>query len=299
MYSGLAVEEMLRSGIPASITLAQGVLESGDGNSRLAKNANNHFGIKCHNDWNGKTIKHDDDEENECFRKYGSVEASYRDHSDYLMTQQRYAFLFELPPGDYKAWARGLKRAGYATSPTYASKLIEIIEENNLQRYDEAAGAGVQASARDAAASVTSSRQILQNNRVKYVIARKGDSFESITGELGKLSWELPRYNEREPGDSLSEGQMVYIQPKRNKAEAGRNTHTVAAGETMYDISQRYAIKLTQLYALNGLGYGSQPDIGTVLQLRKAAKGVTSYPAVRESMPEDEEEIEMYFEFDP
>ena len=127
---------MQRSGVPASITLAQGALESGDGNSRLARNGNNHFGIKCHNDWTGKKIYEDDDSKNECFRKYPTVEDSYRDHSDYLRSKSRYAFLFELSVTDYKGWARGLKKAGYATSPTYAEALIKIIEEHNLNLYD-------------------------------------------------------------------------------------------------------------------------------------------------------------------
>src|SRR5512133_2598751 len=135
-YREIAIREMNRSGVPASITLAQGALESGDGNSRLAKSANNHFGIKCHDDWNGKTIREDDDSRNECFRKYPSVDESYKDHSDYLRSKTRYAFLFDLKVTDYKGWARGLKKAGYATNPSYAESLIKIIEDYNLGMYD-------------------------------------------------------------------------------------------------------------------------------------------------------------------
>ena len=136
MYSDIAMKEMLRSGVPASITLAQGMLESDNGNSSLAKKSNNHFGIKCHNDWTGKKVHHDDDSRHECFRKYKTVYDSYVDHSDFLMNTSRYAFLFDLDVKDYRGWAKGLKKAGYATSRTYADMLIRIIEENDLHRYD-------------------------------------------------------------------------------------------------------------------------------------------------------------------
>lgn len=135
-YHELAIKEMNRVGIPASITLAQGMLESGNGNSTLARKSNNHFGIKCHNDWKGKRVYHDDDRKGECFRKYKTVYQSYIDHSDFLTGKQRYASLFELKTTDYKGWAKGLKKAGYATDPKYAHRLIEIIEENNLDRFD-------------------------------------------------------------------------------------------------------------------------------------------------------------------
>ncbi len=136
LYSDLAMKEMLRSGVPASITLAQGMLESDNGNSGLARKSNNHFGIKCHNDWTGRKVHHNDDAFHECFRKYKTVYDSYVDHSDFLRNTPRYAFLFDLDITDYKAWAKGLKKAGYATSGTYADRLIRIIEENNLHRYD-------------------------------------------------------------------------------------------------------------------------------------------------------------------
>ena len=134
-YKELAIAEMIRTGIPASITLAQGVLETGNGQSDLALNANNHFGIKCKTEWTGETITHDDDQKGECFRKYPSVEASYRDHSDFLRSRPNYAPLFTLDPSDYSGWAYGLKKAGYATNPTYAERLTKIIEENDLQQY--------------------------------------------------------------------------------------------------------------------------------------------------------------------
>jgi LysM repeat protein len=275
IYKDIAVKEMHRSGVPASITLAQGALESADGNSRLARNGNNHFGIKCHNDWNGKKIFEDDDAKNECFRKYGSVEDSYKDHSDYLRAKTRYAFLFELNSTDYKGWARGLKKAGYATSPSYAESLIRIIEEYNLNMYDrlEAGSAKSHERRKHSSSSVTkSARQIMERNRVKYVLAMQGDSYESITDDLGKLNWELAEYNDLKQIDSLAPGQVLYIQPKRNKAETGKNVHVVREGETMYTISQQYAIRLSALYAMNQLTPGSKLNPGTVLQLRKPVK---------------------------
>lgn len=135
-FASLAVEEMYRSGVPASITLAQGLLESRYGLSELAVKGNNHFGIKCHNNWKGKKIYYDDDRKGECFRKYPSPELSYRDHSDFLRYRDRYKFLFDYKITDYKSWAHGLKKAGYATDPAYASKLIRIIEDYKLYEYD-------------------------------------------------------------------------------------------------------------------------------------------------------------------
>ncbi|MBN2482409.1 MAG: glucosaminidase domain-containing protein [Bacteroidales bacterium] len=297
-YYVLAIEEMIRSGIPASITLAQGALESGDGNSRLARQANNHFGIKCHDDWNGRTIKHDDDSRNECFRSYNSVEDSYRDHSDFLNGRQRYAFLFELEPTDYKGWARGLKNAGYATSRDYASALIKIIEDYNLQQYDLIAlnDRGFRGSSHISSSSLAQ-RQIMENNRVKYIITKEGDNFPSLANDLEKMLWELPRYNDLTPYDSLGAGRIIYLQPKRNKAEMGNKTHIVKSGETMFDISQLYAVKLDRLYDLNRMPYGTEPEAGAVLQLRKALKikepaGEADEPDIRVT----EDEVEMEFD---
>jgi len=293
-YKEIAVHEMERSGIPASITLAQGALESGDGNSRLAREGNNHFGIKCHTDWKGKKIFEDDDSRNECFRKYPSADESFRDHSDYLRTKTRYAFLFDLNITDYKGWAKGLKKAGYATSSTYAEALIKIIEENNLSIYDRMTASHLKSPERARNSGVeATSRPILERNRVKYILARKGDTFDAITEELDKLSWELPQYNDVRNPDSLVQGQIVYIQPKRNKAEAGKNTHTVKEGETVYMISQLYAIKLDRLYAMNNLNPGTRPSAGTILQLRKPVKnsGRKQVPVTTSFDEPDEEEI--------
>ena len=301
-YKNLAVLEMKRSGVPASITLAQGALESGDGNSRLARNGNNHFGIKCHNDWTGKRIYEDDDRKNECFRKYKTVEDSYRDHSDYLRSKTRYAFLFDLQVTDYKGWARGLKKAGYATSPIYAHVLIKIIEEYNLHRYDQMEGNAGVSKRRHAhpSAAVNTTRPILERNRVKYVVGKPGDTFESLTRELGKLPFELPQYNDlSNPPDSIKSGQVIYIQPKRNKADVASNTHLVKSGETMYTISQLYAIKLSRLYYLNNLQPGTSITAGMVLQLRKPVKRSLPRPDLGEPAEElNDEEIEINLNID-
>ncbi|HLO60366.1 MAG TPA: glucosaminidase domain-containing protein [Bacteroidales bacterium] len=298
-YREIAIREMNRSGVPASITLAQGALESGDGNSRLARVANNHFGIKCHNDWDGKTILEDDETRNECFRKYASVEDSYRDHSDYLRSKTRYAFLFELNPTDYKGWARGLKKAGYATNPHYAESIIKIIEDFGLNTYDRMAVDDVKENRdKNPVAPNAAKRPVLERNRVKYILAKKGDTFESVTAELGKLSWELPQYNDLSDVDSLKAGQVVYIQPKRKRAEAGKETHIVKEGETMYTISQFYAVRLDKLYSMNNMQPGTKLVPGSVLQLRKAVRThgrnhFRSAPVKKDLNDSDEEQIKV------
>lgn len=302
-YKDLAVKEMKRTGVPASITLAQGILESGNGNSRLAVKANNHFGIKCH-DWKGKKIRHDDDLKRECFRKYKSVYESYQDHSDFLVEKQRYSFLFTLDPEDYKGWAEGLKKAGYATSKKYDKALIRIIEENQLYVYDqgiEIPMTGDQQLAQiNNSESSTQSVRVLERNRIRYIISNEGDSYTSISDEFDLLPWELRKYNELDDDAKIDSGQVLYLQPKRNKAEPGKKVHAVEEGETMYTISQKYGIKLSQLYKKNLMEDGAQPSAGQVLQLRKGLKG--SKPQLELSLKENEEEqenVEMEFEFDP
>jgi LysM repeat protein len=303
-YKDLAIIEMQRSGIPASITMAQACLESGDGNGALARKANNHFGIKCHDDWNGKTIHHDDDEKHECFRKYKTVYDSYHDHSDYLMSQSRYDFLFELDPEDYRGWAKGLKKAGYATDPSYAQALIKIIEENalfNLDREVVAEQTKAPQHKKDLtdANKVNLGRTVFERNRIRYICARKGDSFETLTAELGKLPWELPRYNDLPVSAKIDSGQVIFIQPKRNSAAPGYKTHTVRQGETMYSISQTYGIKLEKLYEKNRLEWNSEPPPGTILQLRKPVKSAKISlvkPEGKDKPSVDGEE--MYFEME-
>jgi hypothetical protein len=299
-YKDLAIAEMKRAGIPASITMAQACLESGDGNSRLAVKANNHFGIKCHEDWKGKKIYHDDDEKNECFRKYPSVIDSYRDHSDYLMDKSRYDFLFDLNPTDYEAWAKGLKKAGYATSPTYASALIKIIEDFQLYELDKAAAGKEHPGKKHKTAKDTAviGRKIYERNRIQYILCRKGDSFENLTLEFGKLPWELPRYNDLPANAALDSNQLVYLQPKRNAAEPGKRTHALKEGETLHEVSQLYGIKLDKLTEKNQLPADSIPPAGTVLQLRKSVKPVKIGLSPQEKEPLKDEEEDLIFEMD-
>ena len=292
-YKKLAILEMKRTGIPASITMAQALLESNNGNSKLAKRAKNHFGIKCHSSWEGKTYHKDDDKKDECFRKYSTVKESYLDHSEFLK-KKRYAALFELKKTDYKGWARGLKKAGYATNSRYSSLLISIIQENKLYELDtlkskkrlkeekvkvikdknkeiktrEKAGTKTSEKTIDNFAIDNKSHSIILNNRVKYVIVKKGDTFKSINTEFDLISWQLPKYNELERDAILKEGQILYLQPKRNKAAVGKMIHIVKESETLYSISQLYAIKLKKLLKYNFLSKKSQINVGDKLYLR-------------------------------
>lgn len=277
-YKNVAIKEMKRSGVPASITLAQGILESGDGNSTLAVDGNNHFGIKCHKDWNGKTIRHDDDKRNECFRKYKTADESFRDHSDFLTKHSRYAFLFEYKLTDYKSWARGLKKAGYATHSKYDKLLIGIIEDNNLNKYvdknykfddDIVVEEHVVADANDDNTINPFGNNIKTDNRINYVVAKEGDTFITIAERCEVRPWQLYKYNELPSGAEIIPGQRLYIQPKRRKAAVGNNYHTIKPGENMYIISQKYGIKLKHLYRLNNLEYSREPDIGYTISLRK------------------------------
>ncbi|MFP4488046.1 MAG: glucosaminidase domain-containing protein [Bacteroidales bacterium] len=293
-YSVLAMKEMRRTGVPASITLAQGIIESDYGRSRLAREANNHFGIKCHNGWKGRTIIHDDDKRNECFRSYNMVSESFYDHSDFLRQGSRYRFLFELRPDDYKGWARGLKSAGYATNPRYARMLIDMISENNLHVYDQIAlsnndiddiyrGSGNEivndnskiaeissgSRLKDDTFIIEKENRIKVRNRIKFVRVRENDTFESLVEEFDLLRWELYRYNELNENDELYEGQILYLQPKRKKAAAGNDFHILKEGETIYDVSQLYGIKLKALYRNNRMEPGYEPPAGTELWLRK------------------------------
>lgn len=280
-YKDLAIVEMQRSRIPASITLAQALLESDNGNSTLARKANNHFGIKCHSNWKGPKVHHDDDRRGECFRKYKTVYESYADHSDFIVRGARYAFLFELSPTDYKSWAKGLQKAGYATSRTYASMLIRIIEDNQLYVFDQGGTLTFEEPVNEADSEEVvlgdvdnfqiypNKHRVYSKNRIDYIIVKKGDTFKSITEELGMLPWELYKYNEIDEGAKLVEGQILYVQPKRNKAEHGFDFHTVQEGETMYSISQMYGIKLTKLYEKNLMEEGTEPEVGQKLWLRK------------------------------
>lgn len=307
-YASLAMREMARVGIPASIKLAQGCLESGNGNSRLAVVANNHFGIKCH-EWDGQKIYHDDDRRNECFRVYASPYESFMDHSFFLTTRNRYAALFELDEDDYKGWARELKRSGYATARNYDHLLIKIIEENELYRYDRLVLSGEFAEGdwddlpaappsdrrRTAGSAAGYAREIMQNNNIDYVRAEPGDTPKSLRDELGLYKNEIYRYNELEEGARLEPGQIIYLQPKRRKAARGNEVHVVGKGETLYDISQKYGVKLKHIYRYNQLVEGREVPEGTRIYLR----GKRKEPILKlEPLEKEEEGEEMQFEFD-
>lgn len=270
-YKDIAIEEMHRWKIPASITLAQGLFESGAGGSELARRGNNHFGIKC-NGWTGRTTYHDDDEHNECFRAYDSPYESFEDHSRFLANSQRYQSLFSLKLTDYKGWARGLKAAGYATNPQYASKLIEIIQLYKLYQYDTAKGADkfMVEHSKDHRVNGQDLHPIKIFNKNYYLIARRGDSFRTIAQEVGISYRKLAKYNERDKNDQLAEGEIVWLKKKQKKAPKdykGR-LHYVRSGESMYSIAQSYGIRLKNLYKMNDLKSDYQIRVGDGLRLR-------------------------------
>jgi hypothetical protein len=274
-YKHIAIADMEKYGIPASIKMAQGILESNSGNARLAREANNHFGIKCKKDWTGDKISHDDDEKGECFRKYSKAEVSWHDHSEFLDKGARYQFLFELDPTDYKAWAHGLKQAGYATDKEYPAKLIKIIEENELYRLDrgeqisldeimareEAAAAEGNYSYQNAAQInidnyVVAMHQeggydIYSNNGVLFVVAAEGDNLAKLSVTLGIGQKRLRRFNDLLPNQNIVEGMIIYIQAKKSRSNIGSLIHTVQEGETLRSISQTYGIKLRALARRN------------------------------------------------
>ena len=284
-YADIAVREMKATGIPASITLAQGCLESGNGNSTLATKGNNHFGIKCHNNWKGKTIRHDDETKNECFRSYPNADESFRDHSDFLRYRDRYAFLFDLEPTDYKGWAYGLQKAGYATAKTYATSLIQIIEENQLYRYDQldaVARKELPPTPMEAEKSTlfkplpghklytaSLSREIRTTNGVPWIKARQGDTYASLAKEYNLFTAEILRFNDRTRKVPLHEGEVVYLEAKKRESARNLDKHVVEEGETMRDLAQRYAVKMKKLYQYNQLRAGTEPEPGTILLLHK------------------------------
>lgn len=293
-FAPLAVAEMYRCGVPASITLAQGILESRAGQSELAVKGNNHFGIKCHNSWKGGKMYHDDDRKGECFRKYDSPEESYRDHSDFLRYRERYRFLFDYNVTDYKAWAYGLKKAGYATDPSYPGKLIRLIEEYDLHEYDRkpASFAGsVNESLRHGGNLPESpsqieevgslsrgqiqefrfsmSREVFTKNGVPFVYSVEGDTYESLAAAYSLFTGEILRFNDVKSSVPLAPGTVIYLQKKKKKAAKGLEKHVIEAGETMREISQRYAIRLSCLYKLNGMSEIDVPREGDIIRLRK------------------------------
>jgi hypothetical protein len=274
-YKEIAIREMNAYRIPASITLAQGLFESGCGQSELALNANNHFGIKCHKEWDGPTYLMDDDDVQECFRKYDAPEQSYIDHSQFLASRDRYAPLFKLKITDYKGWAHGLKKSGYATNPEYANKLIKIIEANELYNLDrgEALHLATNPVPDTSKYSFTEGshylegyiqpdvsrftylktggmgHKVYENEGINFVFAKPGDTFSSIATEFDIFSFQVYRYNDLYKEDLLTPGQIVYLEPK--KRQSSTKIHTAGKHDNLYAISQLYGIKLKHLINYN------------------------------------------------
>ncbi|MBP8936159.1 MAG: glucosaminidase domain-containing protein [Prevotella sp.] len=271
-YKDLAIEEMLKYNIPASITLAQGVFESSAGRSYLTVSGNNHFGIKCH-DWIGASVYTTDDAVNECFRAYDNALQSYEDHSKFLKNNVRYSRLFSLDRTDYRGWAYGLKACGYATNPQYAPKLIGIIELYKLYQYDTANSYDKFMAKHSTEGSRSGTGMILHPiyvyNNNYYIKARQGDTFKSIGKEIDISYRKIAKYNERNKHDLLQEGEIIYLKKKRSKADKSykRRPHIVKPGESMYSIAQFYGMRLKNLYKKNDLTPDYQIRVGDTLRV--------------------------------
>ncbi len=290
-YKALAISEMHRTGIPASIKMAQACLESSNGNSKLSRQSNNHFGIKCRNDWKGARVYHDDDKANECFRKYRTIEESYIDHSSFLTENTRYSGLFQLDRNDYKAWAHGLRSAGYATDPKYATKLINLIESERLYLLDrvtpeelaasygavETSGTGSTVSVRERLSQSLGNlqlnpferREVETFNGLDIIHARADDTYESIAREFDLKLWQVHLYNDL-PKDAVqpSLNERIYLQRKRFSAPKENEFHTVRPGESMWSISQQYGIRVNRLFRLNRMSGDEVPAVGEKLYMR-------------------------------
>lgn len=262
-YKNLAIKQRQLFQIPASITLAQGILESGAGESRFVRESNNHFGIKCSNEWKGAAIYRDDDLITECFRAYKKVEDSFLDHSRFLLERPRYAPLFILDVTDYKAWAIGLQKFGYATDKAYANKLIKIIEDYKLYQYDSD-GKNKKSNLK----SFDLKRDVYKTFGLIYVIAGDNDSLEKIAEDTGFKVDELLKYNEIPKNFPLFKGDIVYLEKKKENADKPYFEHIVKAGESMHSISQRYGLQLIRLYKINKKKENYVPVEGDILKLR-------------------------------
>lgn len=271
-YAPMAIEQMQQHKIPASITLAQGLLESGAGRSTLARRSNNHFGIKCGSGWKGRSVRYDDDAPKECFRAYRNPKESYEDHSLFLKRGARYAFLFNLKITDYKGWARGLKKAGYATDPSYANRLISIIEDYELYKYDSRGMSRREARRWEKELKkkpwLANPHSVYMANGLAYVVARVGDDFR-LLGKEFDISWKkLVKYNDLHREYTLEEGDIVYLKEKNKKALKPHSTYVVKDGDSMHGISQKYGIRLKNLYKMNRKPADYIPEVGDRLRLR-------------------------------
>lgn len=270
-WANEAIMQMAQHKIPASVTMAQGLLESGAGRSMLALKHNNHFGIKCHNTWQGKRAYKDDDLENECFRSYSSAYSSWQDHAE-VLKKPRYQSLYNLDLTDYAGWAKGLQRCGYATDKGYANRLIAIIELYQLYELDRRSYPSWMNRPNSSLQQLPRSieeRQRYNCYGLEYVLAFTGDSFASIARDLGMSAKKLARYNDAPEEFPLVEGDVIYIECKNKKGPKETPSHTIQVGDSMHSISQQYGIRLEYLYWLNGLDMESYvPVEGDTLRLR-------------------------------
>ncbi|MDR1525147.1 MAG: glucosaminidase domain-containing protein [Tannerella sp.] len=282
-YKILAIKQQKEYKIPASITLAQGLLESAAGSSRLARLGNNHFGIKCKDEWQGGRMYHDDDAKDECFRTYKSVEESYIDHSLFLAKRKYYVSLFDLDIYDYKGWAHGLQRCRYATDKSYGVKLVNIIETYELYKYDRAKivektpiiddiyeiKINTPENNKKYPAAVNWRRRILETNEVHYIEAQENDTYEFVAYDTRMKLKRLLKYNDTTSEYKLKKGDRIYLQAKRKYASKGNLIHVVKDGESLHSISQLYGMKLKSLYKLNKIKNSYTPKPGDTLKVRK------------------------------
>ncbi|HZK92837.1 MAG TPA: glucosaminidase domain-containing protein [Prolixibacteraceae bacterium] len=289
IFAKLAIQEMNEYHVPASITMAQACLESGNGNSELAREGNNHFGIKCNSSWSGPSIRKDDETRNECFRKYSTAIESFRDHSKFLTGGMRYQFLFDYKITDYRKWAYGLKKAGYATDPQYPERLIKIIEEFQLHKLDEyynsttayvrpeRLGSGAKSAGRhrggagidNFSINPYTNRNVERRNNVKVFFAKEGDTYEQIAAEFSMKDWEIYKYNDVDKGAVLEAGSIVYLQTKRGSAPRGNDVHVMKEGESLWSVAQWYGVRLNALYRKNRINQGDILKPGQQISLRK------------------------------
>ncbi len=286
-YKNLAISEMYRSGVPASITLAQGILETESGNSPLVLRSNNHFGIKCKSNWNGPSVSHDDDEKDECFRAYGSAEESYRDHSDFLKNSPRYAFLFNYESTNYKDWAYGLKQAGYATNPRYPEMLIKFIETNNLQKFDTAdfllaknvdpepsyevfniiVPENNPPDNKQASAYLAFSNHVV--NGSKAIFVPEGTSLLAIATKQKIHLSKLLEINDLKKDGILERSQFIFLEKKASQGEI--EFYIAEAGESIYDVAQKNGVLLESILLFNKLGVNDRLQPGRKLYLKQPA----------------------------
>lgn len=267
-YNNLAIKKMQVNGIPASITLAQGILESSAGRSLLAKKANNHFGIKCYDGWSGASIKKDDDKKNECFKKYKSVVESYEDHS-YFLKRDRYQHLYKLKKNDYKGWANGLQKAGYATNKSYAKQLISIIERYKLYEFDKIALDNLNnINNKSKQKTLNNNYEIYINNGSKCIIAKGGERINYIAYLFNIDEKRLNNYNDALENKTMNNGDIIYLENKKGKAEKPYFDHKIASGESLHSISQKYGIKIKSLLKLNKFSDNHIIRVGDNIKLR-------------------------------